>query len=98
MMTPRPHPSVAERASGSDQVSRPRRLAARSIRGAGFLLGAALASLYLIMAWDAPPDMSQAPLRNAFNFYLTGPVLLFGGPILLAGWIAARIDHRRPTD
>jgi len=50
------------------------------------------------MAWDTPPDMSQAPLRNAFNFYLTGPVLLFGGPILLAGWIAARIDHRRPTD
>jgi hypothetical protein len=68
------------------------------IRGAGFLLGAALASIYLFMAWDSPPDMSNVRPRAVFNFYLTGPLLLFCGPMFLAGWIASRIDHRRLTD
>jgi hypothetical protein len=68
------------------------------IRGAGFLLGAALTSIYLFMAWDLPPDMSNVGSRTVLNFYLTGPLLLFCGPMFLAGWIASHIDHRRLTD
>jgi hypothetical protein len=33
--------------------------AAGLVRGVGFLLGAALVSIYLFMAWDSPPDMSN---------------------------------------
>jgi hypothetical protein len=101
MTSPRPdarHPSAPTIAPAPDRVSDLRKTAAWSIRGAGFLLGAALASIYLIMAWDFPPDMSNMHFRAAFNFYLTLPALLFCGPMLLAGWIASRIDHRRLTD
>jgi hypothetical protein len=101
MISPRsdsPHPSAPKCASGPGEVSRPRKIAAWLIRGAGFLLGAALASIYLLMAWDSPPDMSNAGPRTVLNFYLTGPLLLFSGPMFLAGWIASHIDHRRLTD
>jgi len=73
-------------------------MAAWLIRGAGFLLGVVLVSLYVLIVWDSPPDMSNASPRSAFNFYVTGPLLLFSGPMLLAGWIASRIDHRRLAD
>lgn len=92
------HPPASKCVSEPADVSRPRKIMAWSIRGAGFLLGAALASLYLFMAWDSPPDMSDARPRTVLNFYLTGPLLLFCGPMLLAGWIASRIDHRKLTD
>jgi hypothetical protein len=91
------HPSAANSVS-SEQVSRPRKIAAWSIRGAGLLLGAILVSLYLLIVWEAPPDMSNASPRAVFNFYVTGPLLLFSGPMFLAGWISSRIDHRRLTD
>jgi hypothetical protein len=101
MMSPRPdarHPSAPTCASGPDQVSSLRKITAWLIRGAGFLLGAALASIYLFMAWEAPPDLSHAHYRAALNFYLTLPLLLFCGPVYLAGWIASHIDHRKLTD
>ena len=97
MMSRSAHPSAANSVS-SDQVSRPRKIAAWLIRGAGFLLGVVLVSLYVFIVWDSPPDMSNASPRTAFNFYVTGPLLLFSGPMLLAGWIASRVDHRRLTD
>jgi hypothetical protein len=93
-----PHPSAPNRASGSDEVSSLRKIAAWLIRGAGFLLGAALASIYLFLAWDLPPDMSNARPRAVLFFYLVGPLLLWCGPMFLAGWIASHIDHRRLTD
>jgi hypothetical protein len=96
MISSRPdasNPFVPNCASAPDEVSLPRKIAAWSIRGAGFLLGAALVSIYLFTAWEAPSDMSHTHFR-----YLTGPLLLFCGPMLLAGWIAWRIDHRRLTD
>jgi hypothetical protein len=96
MISPRPHTSAPKGASGRDQVSMPLKIAAWLVRGAGFLVGAA--SVYLFMAWDSPPDMSNARPRTAFNFYLTGPLLLFCGPMLLAGWIAWRIGHRKLMD
>jgi hypothetical protein len=98
MIRPRFQSSTPKGASGRVQVSRPRKIAAWLIRGAGLLLGAALASIYLFMAWDSSPDMSNARPRAVFNFYLIGPLLLFCGPMFLAGWIASRIDHRRLTD
>ena len=96
VMSPPACPSAANSVS-SDQVSRPRKIAAGLIRGAGVLLGVVLVSLYLIIVWGAPPDMSNASPRTAFNFYVTGPLLLFCGPMFLFGWIASRIDHRRPA-
>jgi hypothetical protein len=98
MITPRLHRSAPPLPSGPDQASRSRKIAALLIRSSGFLLGATFASIYLFLAWESPPDMSHAPLRTPLNFYLTGPILLFGGPVLLADWIAGRIDHRRLTD
>jgi hypothetical protein len=41
------------------------------------MLGAALASIYLFMAWDSPPDMSNAGPRTLLNFYLTVPPYYF---------------------
>jgi MFS family permease len=92
------HLSAPNRASGPDEVSRLRKIVAWSIRGAGFLLGAALASIYLFLAWELPPDMSNARPRAVLFFYLVGPLLLLCGPMFLAGWIASHIDHRRLTD
>jgi len=97
MTSPHADPSASDCTSG-DQPSRPRKIAAWLIRGAGFLLGAALVSFYLLIVWEAPPDMSDASPRSLFNFYVTGPVLLFFGPMLLAGWIASHIDDRKLTD
>ena len=97
MIDPHPDPSPANCAS-RDEASQPRKIAAWLIRGAGLLLGAALLSFYLLIVWDSAPDMSNASPRSVFNFYVTGPVLLFSGPMLLAGWIASRIDHRKLTD
>ena len=91
-------PSPANVTSEPDRVSEPRKVAARLIRATGLLLGAALTAIFLLIAWLAPPDMSHASPRSVFNFYLTGPLLLFFGPILLAGWIASRIERRqKPT-
>jgi hypothetical protein len=101
MISPRrdaSHRSAPNGVSGPDQVSDFRKISAWLIRGAGFLLGAVLASIYLILAWDFPPDMSNARPRAVFGFYLVLPLLLFCGPMFLAGWIATRIDHRRLTD
>ena len=101
MISPRPdaaHQPAPKCASGLDDVSKPRKIVAWSIRSAGFLLGTALVSFYLFMAWDSPPDMSNARPRAIFNFYVTGPLLLFCGPMLLAGWVASRVDHRRLSD
>src|SRR6516165_4898131 len=97
MIGPRSHPSAPKCASGRDQVSRQRKIAAWLVRGVGFLVGAAFVSIYLLMAWDSPPEMSNARPRTMFNFYVTGPLLLFCGPMFLAGWIASRIDRRRLT-
>jgi hypothetical protein len=98
MISPRSDPSAPKYASGRDQASRQRKIAAWLVRSVGFLPGAAFVSIYLLIAWDSPPDMSNARPRTVFNFYLTGPLLLFCGPMFLAGWIASRIDHRRLTD
>src|ERR1700728_680953 len=96
MISPRrdaPKTSVPNCASTPDDVSLPRKIVAWSIRGAGFLLGTALIAIYLFTVWKSAPDISHTHFR-----YLTGPLLLFCGPMLLAGWIAWRIDHRRLTD
>ena len=98
MIDPHPHQSAANYESGPDRTSGLRKAVAWTIRGAGFLLSVALTSFYLFMAWDSPPDMSHAPLYTVINFYLRGPLLLFCVPMLLAGWIASRIDHRKLTD
>jgi hypothetical protein len=97
MISPHAHPSAAKSAS-ENQLSRLRKVAAWLIRGAGLLLGVALVSFYVLIVWESPPDMSNASPRSVFNFYVTGPLLLFFGPMLLAGWIASRIDHRTLTD
>jgi len=83
MIMPPNDPSDANFASEPARVSSPRKIAAWSIRATGFLLGAGFSSIYLLMAWVLPPDMSHAHPRTMLNFYLTGPLLLFFGPILL---------------
>src|SRR5579871_3295890 len=85
MSSPDARPSAPNCAS-NDEASRPRKIAAWLIRGAGFLLGAALVSFYLLIVWWSPPDTSNP--RAAFNCYVTGPLLLFFGPMLLTGWTA----------
>ena len=97
MSSPR-NPSPASDLAPSNHASPPRKIVAWLIRGAGFLLGAALVSFYLLIVWEAPPDTSDASPRSVFNLYVTGPVLLFFGPMLLAGWVASRVDHRKLTD
>lgn len=90
-------PSPANVTPQPDRVSEPRKIAARLIRATGLLLGSALTAIHLLIAWIAPPDMSHASPRSVFNFYLTGPLLLFFGPMFLAGWIAARVERRQST-
>lgn len=92
-------PSPPNVTSEPEPVSEPRKVAARLVRATGLLLGAALTAMSLLIAWLAPPDMSHASPRSVFNFYVSGPLLLFFGPILLAGWLASRIERRRkPSD
>lgn len=98
MNMPPADPSPAHFVSKPDRVSRPRKVTARLIRATGLLLGAALTLTYWFIAWVLPPDMSHASPRSALNFYLTGPLLLFCGPLLFAGWIASRIERQKPTD
>jgi hypothetical protein len=97
MSSPHNQSSASDCAS-RNQASRPRKVAAWLIRGAGLLLGVAMVSFYVLIVWESPPDMSNASPRSVFNFYVTGPLLLFFGPILLAGWIASRVDYRTLTD
>lgn len=98
MDMPPADPSPAHFGPEPEPLSTPRAVAARPVRATGLLFGAALTAIDLLIAWVAPPDMSNANLRSVLNFYLTGPLLLFIGPIFLAAWLAARIEGRKPSD
>jgi hypothetical protein len=94
---------LPEKISGNDPIERiqpgagARKITALLIRTLGFLLGAALAAIYVFLMWSAPPDMSHARLSAAIGMYLVLPLLFLFGPFWLADRLAAIVDKRRLT-
>jgi hypothetical protein len=95
---------LPEKISGDDPIERieprakARKIVALLIRTGGFLLGAAVASLYVFLMWSAPPDLSNVHrLGTVIGLFLVTPILLFFGPFWLADRLAAFVDHRRVT-
>jgi len=92
-----------EKVSADDPIQRiepwsgARKIVALLIRTIGFLLGAALAAVYLFMMWISPLDFSHARPGAAIGMYLGFPALLLFGPFWLADWLAALVDKRRVT-
>ena len=75
------------------------KLAAHAVRGFGFLVGAAIALIYLALVWTTPPpDLSHARPGAVFGLYVGIPILIFAGPVWLCNWIAARIDPDQHSD
>jgi hypothetical protein len=75
-----------------------RKVVAFAIRTIGFLLGAAAASLYVILMWSSPPDFSTVHrISTVIGLFLVTPILLFFGPFWLADRLAAFVDKRRVT-
>jgi MFS family permease len=74
-----------------------RRMTGLALRGFGFLLGAAIAAIYLILMIEFPPPNWQHMRPRSFIIGYVGlPLGLFIGPAWLLGWIAGRIDKRSP--
>jgi hypothetical protein len=94
---------LPEQISSDDPIERiepgagARKVVALLIRTLGFLLGAALAAVYVFMIWVSPPDLSHARPGSAFGTYVGLPLLFLFGPLWLADRLAAFIDKRRVT-
>jgi len=71
----------------------------RTLRAIGYLVGAALAGIYLFLMWlSPPPDWQHMKPRSFVIGYIGFPALIIFGSAWLFGWLARRFDHKPPLD
>jgi len=72
-------------------------VAARVLRGAGYLVGVLLALAYLFVLWlSPPPDWQHMRPKTFLLGYVASPLGIVFGTAWLFGWVAGRFDRKPP--